>query len=586
MDQSKPVRLRFGPFEADLATEELFAHAEKVPLQAKPFQFLATLLMKPGTLLSREQMSHSLWPDIYVQVNQGLNAAARKVRIALGDDPNSPKYIETQGSKGYRFIHPVEVVRWSSEGPDADWTTIRMAVIPLGDDGQGDFAIPHGIAAELTRYLGRIHRSLAIIGSDSSGSLQQNAVDVAAIRRELRLRYVLTIMVRQAENRIRLTATLLAGEGLERIWEETYERERKDVFAIQNEIATHLVPLLLPPSLQAITVPVLHKVKFPAYEEYLRGRYQLDRRDPEGLRLAKESFQRSIELDRNFGMAYAGLADTFNLLASRGLMLPRAGYQQALQSAEMATRLDPNAAEALVPLAWAQLSLDHDWASATRNFERALHLIPQYAFAYHGYAYLLASRGRIEEAVAATAKARQIEPLSAPIHTLSAAMAYFAGSYDDALQLSRRALSMQEDFASSRSWMGLAYLAQRRYTEAIEQMEAALEISQGSPLILAEFAYACADAGRTNSARELLRKVESHNNHTPQPSYHIGLVHLALGEVNQALDWIEHAIQERVHWTLFMAIDPRLHILRGSKRFDKLCKAAREPDPHRIRNFG
>src|SRR5689334_10001582 len=134
MNSVRPTRVRFGSFEADLALRELYENGEKVPMQSKPFQFLAALLRHHGEIVSREAISHALWPDIYVQVNQGLNAAARKVRKVLRDDATKPKFVETLGSRGYRFIHAAEDLRWSSDVSEVTNNSIRLAVLPIKTD--------------------------------------------------------------------------------------------------------------------------------------------------------------------------------------------------------------------------------------------------------------------------------------------------------------------------------------------------------------------------------------------------------------------------------------------------------------------
>ena len=167
MDKSKPTRLRFGPFEADLEASELFDSGQQVHLQSKPFQFLATLLQHPGEVVTREQMSHVLWPNIYVQVNQGLNAAARKVRIALNDRVERPEYFETLGSQGYRFIHDIDILAWSREVASAADIPLRLAVLPFQSEDSDQFS-GEGFAAELAALLGRIHPRLKIVSPSST----------------------------------------------------------------------------------------------------------------------------------------------------------------------------------------------------------------------------------------------------------------------------------------------------------------------------------------------------------------------------------------------------------------------------------
>lgn len=578
METARPVRFRFGPFEADLSSQELFENGEQVHIQGKPFAFLAMLLTNHGQVVTRESMSHALWPNVFVQVDQGLNAAARKVRIAIKDTFTKPTYIETLGSRGYRFVHPVEVVRWSTEEPSEAGPAIRLAVLPLETIGTVEESLAAGVTSELIAQLGRAHPRLTVTSATSSADLLRNGKTIHDIHRMLNVEYVLTGSLRHEGDKVRVSAELIKSTEQTCIWAETYERSRHDVFAIQDEIAAHIVRSLSSRLLPAGTAaPMTLKTSFEVYENYLRGRFFWSRQTPDALRKSVESYRAAINADPNYALAHAGLADTFNTIAAHGLMIPREAYIEAKKHAECAAALHPEFPETLVARAWTALLLDRDWNTSGRLFERALQLNPSYSYAYLGYSMLLLGDDRADEAVQALERARQLDPLSLTINALLSGTYYFARRYDDAMRQGRHTVELDASFPVGRASLGLAFLSQRRHTDAIDQFELAVENSQGAAVMLAHLAYAYAEAGKLPNAESILHKIEKTNSGAPMPSYHLGLVRLALGDAGQALDLLQRALQEHSYWTLFMRIDPRLDVLRGSRRFEQLCQRLSTP---------
>ena len=581
MDTAKPIRFRFGPYEVDVTAEEVFEHGDPVPLQSKPFQFLAMLLQHQGSLVTREQMSHVLWPDLYVQVNQGLNAAARKVRIALKDDFGDPKYFETKGSSGYQFIHPVEILAWSSTVEKKGEHAVRMAVLPFGSDAQTQ-ELGNGFAGELISMLGSAHSRLKVIAPTSVQGYAGSEIAPRAIGEQLNVQFLLTGRLQYDKERFSVEAQLLEMPGETLRW--SGKSERGNVGEVLNEIASGALASMQPDLLPSHAAAFLRtKIRTKTAREYFAAQQLWFRRTGSNLGLALAAYQKVCERDPEFAPAQAGAANAWLMLAAHDLVAPRPAYQAALAAAERALELSPEMPEALVAKAWAMLALDHDWARATRIFERALHLNSSYAFGYAGYGHLLLSRGRVDEAVAAMEQGYLLDPLSSSMSANFAMACYYARRYDDTIRTARRTLEIDSTNCAAWTLLGGVYLAQRRFSDALQQFETGLQCANGESAVMeAHLAHAYAEAGKTANAEPILHRLETRDGSNPKPAYQIALVRLGLGDVNGAVRWLERACQERFPRTLFLAVDPRLDILRGTKHFDAMCKQVREPDPRQI----
>lgn len=581
MDTAKPIRFRFGPFEVDVTAEKIFEHGDPVPLQSKPLQFLAMLLQHQGSLVTREQMSHVLWPDIYVQVNQGLNAAARKVRIALKDEYVDPKYFETMGSCGYRFLHPVEILAWSTAQQTDEERLVRLAVLPFESDTEAQ-ELGVGFASELVSMLGRAHSRLKVIAPTSVQGYQGADIAPRAIGERLNVRFLLTGQVKGDKDRFSIEANLTEVPEERILWEG--KSESGNIAEALNQIASGLLASMQPGLLPShAAAPTQAKIRTRVAREYFAAQQIWLRRTGSSLGLALAAHQRVCERDPEFAPAQAGTANVWLMLAANDLAAPRPAYQAALAAAERALELSPEMPEALVAKAWAMLALDHDWAQATRIFERALHLNSSYAFGYAGYGHLLLSRGRVDEAVAAMEQGYLLDPLSSSMSADFAMACYYARRYDETIRAARRTLEMDAKNCTALALLGGAYLAQKRFSDALQQFETGVLYANGECAVMeGHLAHAYAEAGRTANAEPILHRLETRAEHTPKPAYQIALVRLGLGDVNGAVRWLERACQERFPRTLFLAVDPRLDILRGTKHFDEMCKQVREPDMRQI----
>jgi DNA-binding winged helix-turn-helix (wHTH) protein/tetratricopeptide (TPR) repeat protein len=579
-DRAQPTRLQFGNFVADLLAGELFCNGTKVPIQDKPFRFLAALLRQPGELITREAISHFIWPDIYVQVNQGLNAAARKVRMALNDDACNPRFVETIGSRGYRFIHRVEVLHWSSAVMESAQSSVRIAMLPFKYSCPEEMELAGGLMQELISLLTRSNGNIRVVGPGALSSLAAANGQLESIRKAFESDYALSVSISVQSRRIKFALTMKSVREDTLVFQKQLEAPFREVGRMLEEVVSTVLENCQ--SLQpASIVKSIARVNFPEHDDYLRACHYIRRNNPNDLLKAAELLKMVIQSDADFAPAWAGLAKAYNLLGLKGAMPARLAYSGASEKARHALDLDAGNPDAMEELAWSELALDRDWAFATRLLERSLALNPNSASGYCKYAYVLMTRDRFDDALSALEQGYRLTPLSVGINIQLAMMYYYSRRYDDAIRYSRFLTTLAPTCSDAYGLLGLSTLAQRRHLDALAQLRLAAEHSNNNPTALARLAYAEAEAGNFSAAENWLQKVYNDSKPGLEPAYDIAPVLLALGRVNESLQWIERAYQQCSHWVLLMSMDPRLDILHGTKRFEQLRKSLRPSNTKR-----
>ncbi len=347
---------RFGTFELDSSTGELRKKGAKIKLQDQPLQVLIMLLNRPGEIISREEFQKKLWPsDTFVDFEHGLNKAMNRVRTALGDSSDNPRFIETLSRKGYRFIaSPVNANLLASA--IAESPKIRLAVLPLenlnGDPEQEFFS--DGLTEELiTRLGGLSDQKLGVIARTSVNQYKRTVKRIDEIGRELNVHYIVEGSVRRSNGRVRISAQLIQVSDQTHVWAESYERSLQDILALQDDVAGAVVTEIrkrIAPEIRML--PAKNQIIDPnAYESYLKGRYYFSQLSREGFWKALEYFKAAIDGEKNYAPAYCGLADCCWKLGQLGLLRPMEAYPDAKQAAQRALEIDPLLADAHVSLA-------------------------------------------------------------------------------------------------------------------------------------------------------------------------------------------------------------------------------------------
>jgi TolB-like protein/DNA-binding winged helix-turn-helix (wHTH) protein/Flp pilus assembly protein TadD len=622
-----PRRLRFGVFEVDLRAGELTKRGSRVRLQGLPFQVLATLLEKPGELVTREELQSRIWPRTVVDFDHGLNKAISKIRDALGDSGDNPRFVETVARRGYRFLAEVAAIEhpdrpsaaaregvadsveaaaaparaWRSRVPlagvlsgvaavvvlaallawflnartDASPRIRSLAVLPLenlsGDAAQEYFA--DGMTDELTTRLGQIN-ALRVISRTSAMTYKGAHKPLAEVARELNVEAVVEGSVLRSGGRVRITAQLIRVPADEHIWAQSYEGDMRDTLALQNRVAG-AVAVQVQANLNRQEQAALQNARTvnpQAYEAYLRGRYFWNKRTGDGLRKAIDYFTDAIGKDPSFAAAYSGLADAYALSGDweYGILSPQDAFAKANAAASKALTLDDNLAEAHTSLAFALDLYAWDWEAAGSAYRRAIALNPGYATAHQWYAWHLIVMGRTGEGIAELRTAESLDPLSPILSADLADALSIAHLYEDSLQQSRKTLELHPNFAVAHYELGQTLVQMHRYDDAIAEFRKAIGLSTGNATFDSNLAHAYAVSGRTEEARKILQDLEGRQTQRSPTDASIALVHVGLGDNDQAIIWLEKAYAARFNPSILLrpAFDP----IRSDPRFQNLLR--------------
>ena len=440
--------VRFGKFEVDLRARELRKGGARIRLQDQPFQILAMMLERPGELVTRDELQIRLWPDgTTVDFEHGVNAAVKRLRAALADDADHPRFIETLHRRGYRFIASIE------GQPGAQKP--RMAVLPFDnvsqDAGQDYFS--DGLTSELIAQLGKVGANrLGVIARTSAMAYRATAKSASEIGRALSVQYLLEGSVRRDGDRVRIAAQLIETRGETQLWAQTYERDTADCLSVQADVASRIVQSLAFELFQGRPQVGAAGTTHPgAYQAYLKGRYQWNKPADEGLEPAITHFTEAIRLDPEFADAHASLARVYVGAAEYYARKPRAAFEAARSFAERALAIEPSNSDAHLALGDARRALDWDWKGAEEAYRAALAFNPSSEAAHRKYGVLLAGGGRNAEAAVATDRACDLDPLCLVVNTAAASVRYFARTYDDAIVRCRHTLDMDSGFIGAES---------------------------------------------------------------------------------------------------------------------------------------
>jgi TolB-like protein/Tfp pilus assembly protein PilF len=507
---SSRALVRFGGFELDSDSRELLKQGAKVRLQEQPFQILQVLLEQPGRVVTREELQRRMWPsDTFVDFDRGLYNAIKKLRESLDDSAESPRFIETLSRRGYRFIAEV-----TKNGGVGDRTAqASIAVLPfinMSADPENEF-FADGITEEIINVLSQIER-LRVAARTSSFFFKGKHADMRQIGEQLNVRTVLEGSIRRVEGRLRITAQLVDVADGYHLWSERYDRELKDVFAIQDEIARSVAERLKL-SLEGDRAEQLVKAgttNLEAYQLYLKGRALLYRR---GIAIprAAECFSRAVQLDPDYALAWAGLADTYTTLGYYGVAPPETCMSQGIEAARRAATLDPSLAEAHTALAMACLMGTWNKEEAEREFLRALELNPKYiqARAWYALFYLQFSRGRLTEGVAQAKLALESDPLSSYAHAIYGLTCAIAGKCEEGIVVARRGVELDSESYLARMCLTATSYLCGCFEEFRAANEVALVISGRHPWSLAGPAVGFADSGRPSDAEALYAEMQA-----------------------------------------------------------------------------
>ena len=449
-----------------------------------------------------------------------------------------------------------------------------LAVLPLinaSDDPNLEY-LSDGITESIINNLSKLPK-LRVIPRSTVFRYKGQTVDPQEAGEELGVRAVFTGRIIQVSNAIILKAELIDIANQSQLWGEQYRHQNKNIFTLEAEISEDISEKLrLRLSGEEKKKLVKRYTKnTEAYHLYLKGRYFTNKRTPEWIKKGIEHFQQAIDLDPNYALAYAGLADSYAFLASStGGYAPREIYPKAEAAAQKSLELDDTLGEAHSTLGFYYLLFAWDFAAAKREYKRAIELSPNYANAHDGYSFYLKATGQHKAAIQACKRAQELDPLSL-FATLSLGWAYyFARDYEAALTQTRKVLEMDANFGFAHWHAGKVYLQTGQFTEAVKSLRQALNLVGGTPPFISFLGYALARAGKPREARQMLAQLLRLTQKQYVSSYFIALIYLGLGEIDQTFEWLEQAYEERSGFLAFIGVEPMLDDLRGDERFEDL----------------
>lgn len=567
--------MKFGSFELDVRLRELRTGSTRVRLQEQPFEILRLMLERPGDVVTREELRQRLWPaGTYVDFEHSLNAAVKRLRAALGDDADNPRFVETLPRRGYRFIARLDAV-----APPATATARpaqpRLAVLPfanLCDDPAQDY-FSDGLTEEMISQLGSVTRGrLGVLARWSSMVFKGTTRRVREIGEVLRVDYLVEGSVRREGDRVRITARLVETASETHLWSGAYDCALTDRLLVQTDVATRIASAL---AMELAPSPEPPPACAPsAYQAYLKGRYYWNKPFDEGVNEAIAYYQRALDSSPSFGAAHAALARAQVCRAEYYHALPRQALKDAEASALRALALDSTLYEAHLAIADVRRMLDLDWSAAEASYAQAIAHNPSYESAHRAYAVMLSVQGRHAEAIRASERSCELDPLCLVVGTTAGWTRYAAGDLDAAIDHCRNTIDMDPEFMPARRVLAAAYLQAGRQTEALSELESAVSLSEGDsdPTLLACLAHAKAVTGNPRDATALLSRARALERERYVPSYHLAMALLALGDVDQAFEALERAWLDRDPALAGVHVEPRFEPIRSDRRYVDLLE--------------
>jgi serine/threonine-protein kinase len=430
-----------------------------------------------------------------------------------------------------------------------------------------------GITDELIDALAKVE-GLRVASRTSVFALKGKPLDVRAIGALLDVSEVLEGTLRRSGQDLRITVQLTSTSNGALIWSHRYDRRLDDVFAIQDEIARTIVNTLRATSFGDLAEPSMNRGtdSVQAYGLYLRGRFAWNKRTQNGVAEGIKFFEQAIEADPGYALAYTGLADSYALALDYRSVPVHEGFEHAKFYARKALELDEGLAEAHASLAWSLFIYDWDWSAAASEFKRSIELDARYATARQWYAFLLASQGRFEEALIEAHSAQELDPGSVSIRRGLGYVYFYARRFDQARYHLKRAIETNPLAEESYRVLGLILSYSNDFAEAERVLNEALELPGAATYTQVTLALALARAGKPAYARETLASLEERLTHDYVSPVELATLHIALGQNDHAIDWMEKAYAERRGWMAYLNVHPILDPLRNEPRFKVLVR--------------
>ena len=593
---TKPQVLCFGLFELYLEASQLRREGKPVHLQEQPLQLLALLAEKPGELVGREEIRQKLWPqNTFVEFDDSVNHAIKKVREALGDSAANPRFIETVPRQGYRFIAPVRVseseekldtpvVRRGVSSRWVGWLVLgiavatgclvffalrsrarmpqirSLAVLPLanlsGDPSQEYFS--DGVTESIITDLGKVS-GIRVISRTSVMQFKGGKAPLPQIARDLGVDALVEGGIVRNGDHVRITAQLVAANPERHLWAASYEGDSRDIIALQRDVAQAVAreiraTLRATPGLS----PAKYAVNPQAYELYLRGRERLSDFNEPGFTHAIEYLNQAIALDPNYAPAHASLGMTYTQMGFLAVMPREEAAKNAKQALTKALQLDEDLAEAHTALAYGKFVFEWDWHGPDAEFRRSLDLNPNSADAHLLYSIYLTFCGRFDEAIRENRLAIRLDPLN-PFVNFNLGWIYAQAQRNaEGVAFMKELQRRNPEYPFLHHHLAVLYAQQGKCAEAIAEAEQERGFDQASVYAL---------CGKSDRALQLLRQAEQEVARGKLDPIYPAWMNAVLGRREEAFRWLDRAITERSTQVVFIRVMPELGNLRSDPRF-------------------
>lgn len=580
--ESDSVYYKFGSFHLDETERLLLRSGIKVPLTPKVFDTLLLLVQNAGRLVTKEYLLQNMWPDTFVEeANLSVNVA--RLRKALGEGAGESDYIETLPGRGYRFVANVIRERGhrtaSRRRVNGDVhkqsrdKVHSLAILPFYNESSDPNAeyLSDGLTESIINSLSRLH-GLRIIGHNSVFRYRGKELDVRMIGKELRVKSVVTGRILQLEKRLIVRAEMIDVQTGWHIWGEQYHHKLSDVLKVQREMSQRISIALRHTLIGEEGVKVNSSVteNAEAHKAYLKGRYHWSKFDPISSKKAADYFVQAIEIDPTYALAYAGLADAYYRLSN--VYAPtREAMPKAKAAAEKALEIDDTLSEAHAAMGIIKLCYEWDWLGAEEEFNRAIESNHNNAIAHQRYGLYFNLLGRFEEARRELELAMLIDPLSPHSYWSFTLTFFLTRQYEKAIEEVQKTLELEHDYKPALYLLGRVYEQRGQLDQAIEIFKRILALSN-APMFLGALGHAYALSGKHRQARKALEDLQEQAKQHYVSAYSQAIIHLALGEKDQAFLCLEKACKDRCEMMTCLKIDPDFEAVRSDLRFTNLLR--------------
>ena len=574
-----PTIIRFEGFEVDLAGGQIYRRGARLRLPDQSFRVLASLLENPGQAVTREELRRRLWPDrVFVDFDTALNSAVARLRDALGDSADHPRFIETLPKRGYRFIAHVSA-------PALVETALapkpRLLVLPFvnsGGDSTQDWFSDAVTDEMITELAALTPDTLAVIARTTAMRYRRTRRDVARIGHELGVDYVVEGAVRSAGESVTLSVQLVRVSDQAHVWAKRYEASRDETLSIERSAARAIeAALALTTSVAPVggRKPVRRATTDPiAYNEYVQGLRLLESfRTREDLATSRDHLQKAIARDPAFALAHQALAQMYWFQAYCGLMAPRDAFAVGILHAVRALELNSTHGEAYALLAQYRKQFDYDWPEIEREMARARELDPHSPLIGMLYSVAcLMPQGRIQEAIVELERAAELDPQSLWIHTWLAVMCALARDPGRAADEGRLMIELDAESPWAYWALGFGLRGKGSVDESIAAHRKSVELSGGSPMMLGWFGLVLGAAGKLDEARGVLERLQAMSRSTYVPPTSFAWLHLGLRQVDAAFECLDRAVETRDQFMMPIKTYPFFDPLRADPRFAALLR--------------